>query len=354
MADSSEEKKHDASDRKLEKAREEGQVAKSQEATMTGALFGSALVLMVGAEAFAHRLESLIRTALLPWGRQLAEVELQRRMMLMAVDFAMVVVPVLAAALIGALVIGFAQAGFVIAMKAVSPNFERVNPGAGLIKLISKNSLIKLGMTVVKAIAIGVVMWKLIEHLLPLGVGSAYFDVHTIARLSWKTIAWLVGLALLLGIVMAPLEYAIERWLFLEDQKMGDSEAKRDRKEANGDPIIQGARRRLQREMAREDPRKAVPQATAVVMNPTHFAVALFYSRDQRQLPTIVAKGVDNEALAIRRLAEESGVPVFVNPPLARALHQLPLNASIPKALLEPVAAVMRWVEGVGAQRAGA
>jgi type III secretion protein U len=352
MADSSEEKKHPASDRKLERAREEGQVAKSQEATMTGALFGGVLVLMVGAEAFAQRLESMFRTALLPWGPRLADVELQRRTMLMVVDFAAIVVPVTAAALVGALVVGFAQAGFVIAMKAVSPNFERVNPGAGLTRLMSKNSIIKLCMTVVKAIAIGVVMWQVITHMLPLGVGSAYFDLHTIAQLAWKMVAWLMGLALLLGIVMSPLEYAIERWLFLEDQKMGDSEAKRDRKESNGDPVIRSARRRIQREMAREDPRKNVPQASAVIMNPTHYAVALFYARDRRELPTILAKGVDDEALAIRRLAEDSGVPVFVNPPLARALHQVPLHAAIPEALLEPVAAVMRWVEGLGSRTA--
>jgi type III secretion protein U len=353
MADSSEEKTHPASERKLEKAREEGQVAKSKEATMTGALVGAVLVLAAGSEAFAQRLQSMVRTALLPWGQSLSDLELHRRLMLMVLDFAAIVVPVAAASLVCALALGFAQVGFVIAMKSVAPDFQRVNPGEGLTRLISLRSIVQLGITVVKAFAIGVAMWQLIVYLLPLGVGSAYFDTHTISLLSWKMIMWLLSLAVLLGLVLGPLDYAMERWLFMRDQRMGVSEVKRESKESNGDPVIRGERYRLQRELARENPRKTVAQASAVVVNPTHFAVALVYSRHGRQLPTVVAKGVDAEALAIRRLAEQSGVPVFVNPPLARALHQVPMNASIPQALLEPVAAVMRWVEGLGREPAG-
>jgi type III secretion protein U len=350
MAGSSEEKTLPASDRKLKKAREEGQVAKSKEATMAGALLGVVLVLAFAAEPFAERMQSLVRTAMLPWGRALSDVELQRRVTLMVIDLAMVVVPVLLAALVLALAAGFAQAGFVVAMKTVAPKFDRVDPSKGLTRLISLKSIVKLLITVFKAVVIGVAMWRLIVYLLPLGVGSAYFDPHAIARLSWSVILRLMMLAVLLGLVLGPFEFVMERWLFMRDQRMGKSEGKRDYKEAQGDPVIKGARTRLQREFAREDPRKAVPQANAVIVNPTHYAVALVYSRELRQLPRVVAKGVDNEALAIKRLALESGVPVFTNPPLARALHQVPINGSIPQALMQPVAAVMRWVEGLARQ----
>ncbi len=348
MADSSEEKTLPASERKLKKAREEGQVAKSKEATMTGALLGVVLVLSFAADPFAERLQSLVRTALLPWGRMLSDVELQRRVMLMVVDLAVVIAPIWLAALVLALAAGFAQVGFVVAMKAVSLKFDRVNPGKGLTKLISRNSIVKFVITVVKAVVIGVAMWRLIVYLLPLGVGSAYFDPHAIARLSWAVIMRLLMLAVLLGLVLGPFEYVMERWLFMHEQRMGKSEGKRDYKEAEGDPVIKGARSRLQRQFAQEDPRKAVPQASAVIVNPTHYAVALVYSRELRQLPKVVAKGVDDQALAIKRLALECGVPVFTNPPLARALHQVPIDGSIPQALMEPVAAVMRWVEGLG------
>jgi type III secretion protein U len=352
MADSSEEKTIPASDRKLEKAREEGQVAHSKEATMAGALLGVVLVLYGAAEPFAQRLQSLIRTALEPWGRNLTDAELQRRLMLMLVDLAVIVIPVLAAALLLAVAVGFAQAsmggaGFKLSMKAVALKFDRVNPGKGLTKLISLKSMVKLAITVVKAVVIGFAMWRLIVYLLPLGVGSAYFEPHAIAQLAWAVLMRLLMLALLLSIVLGPVEYALERWLFLKDQRMGKSEAKRDYKESQGDPVIKGARDSLRRQFAREDASKAVPQASAVVVNPTHYAVALAYSRGSRQLPKVVAKGVDDQALAIKRLALDSGVPVFTNPPLARALHQVPINGSIPQALMEPVAAVMRWVEGL-------
>jgi type III secretion protein U len=352
MADSSEEKTLPASDRKLEKAREEGQVARSKEATMAGALLGVVLVLYFAAEPFAQRLQSLVHTALQPWGHNLTETEMQRRLMLMLVDMAVVIVPVLAASFFLAVAIGFAQAsmgvaGFKLSMKAVALKFDRVNPGKGLTKLISLKSMVKLAITVVKAVVIGFAMWQLIVYLLPLGVGSAYFEPHAIAQLAWAVLMRLMMLALLLSIILGPIEYALERWLFLKEQRMGKSEAKRDYKESQGDPVIKGARARLARQFAQEDPRKAVPQASAVVVNPTHYAVALVYSRGSRQLPKVVAKGVDDQALAIKRLALESGVPVFTNPPLARALHQVPIDGSIPQALMEPVAAVMRWVEGL-------
>jgi type III secretion protein U len=148
--------------------------------------------------------------------------------------------------------------------------------------------------------------------------------------------------------VFGPVDYAIQRWQFMKDQRMSKDEVKKEYKSQEGDPEIKHKRKQIAREDARSNPRKAVAGANAVVVNPTHYAVAIRYRAEEFGLPVVVAKGVDGEALMIRRHAEEQGVPLFTNPPLARSLHQVPLGRPVPEELFEAVAAVLRWVDEVG------
>ncbi len=351
MSDSSEDKTEEPSERKLKKARDQGQVAKSREITMAASLTATVMVLMGNSESFLVHMKSIFRNALTFQQGALPMEDLYRRMYLILGDVAWVVLPLLLVAALAATVAGFAQVGFVLAFEAVGLKIEKINPADGLQKLFSKRSLITLFITMVKASVIGWVMWDLFMELLPLGAGSAYLPPKLVGTLGWTVIGSMLWKAVLLAIVLGPMDYAVERWLFMSDQKMGKSEVKQDYKEAEGDPVVKGMRKQLAREMAREDPKKAVPAASVVVMNPTHYAVALYYSPEEGGLPTVIAKGMDEEALYIRRLAEEHGVPVVTNPPLARALHKMPMHAPVPEALFEPVAAVLRWVDDLGAPR---
>jgi type III secretion protein U len=348
MSSSSEEKTEPATEHKLRKSREEGQVAKSRDATAAGALLGAVTALMVGSESMLQRMQSVFRTALAFSGSDLTMQDLRRSLAAMAFDALWLVLPIVLAAAVLAAGFGFAQAGFQITMKAVAPKFERVDPAEGCKRIFSARSVVTFAMMLAKAVLIAAAMWALFVHLLPLGVGSAYLEPKSIGVVSWGVLGKLLGLALLIALVIGPFDYAIERWLFLRDQRMGKSEVKRDHKESDGDPLIKSQRLQIAREMARESPRDAVARANAVIVNPTHFAVALRYVREENGLPVVIAKGVDEQALDIRRAAEDSGVPVFTNPPLARALHQVPLHQAVPTELFEPVAAVLRWVGGLG------
>jgi type III secretion protein U len=146
-------------------------------------------------------------------------------------------------------------------------------------------------------------------------------------------------------IVIGPGDFAIQKWLFIRDQRMSKDEVKREHKESEGDPMLKGQRRQMAQEIANDTPKTTVPGATVVVANPTHFAVALRYEPGQTPLPIVVAKGVDAQALEIRAIAEAHKVPVVVNPPLARALHKdVPVGRPVPEALFDAVAAVLRWV----------
>ena len=134
---------------------------------------------------------------------------------------------------------------------------------------------------------------------------------------------------------------------------MSKQEIRDELKDVEGNPLMKTRIRRLRRDMARRRMMQEVPTATAVIVNPTHYAVAVRYMPSEYELPRIVAKGVDADALEIRRMAERHGVPIVGNPPLARALYLVPLDDAIPESCFKAVAAVLAWVEDMAAARRG-
>jgi type III secretion protein U len=178
--------------------------------------------------------------------------------------------------------------------------------------------------------------------------------VPNISVLTWYALTQMFAVAILLFLVLGPVDYGIQRWQFMKDQRMTKDEVRREFKEQEGDPHVKGERQQLARELANSDPTERVAGANAVIVNPTHYAVAISYQAGTSALPVVVAKGVDEAALRIRRCAELSGVPIFGNPPLARALFKVPTDNAIPEDLFEAVAAVLRWVEDMGGREAPA
>jgi len=147
----------------------------------------------------------------------------------------------------------------------------------------------------------------------------------------------------------------LQRWTFLRSQRMSKDEVKQEHRNADGDPHIKQERRKLAREMARGGNRAGpavIARANAVVVNPTHYAVAIRYVPEEYPLPVVLAKGLDAEALQLRQAAMHYDVPIVANPPVARALHKIEVNAPIPEEMFEVVAAILRWVDSIGAHRA--
>ena len=152
-----------------------------------------------------------------------------------------------------------------------------------------------------------------------------------------------------LFVVLGVADYVVQRLIFLKQQKMSKDEVKREWKEDEGDPQLKGERKAIARELAFSSSKATVAMATAVVVNPTHYAVALRYAPDECGLPVVIAKGVDAEAALIREAALAEGVPIIGNPPLARALYKIGVNSTVPEPLLEAVAVVLRWAAQVRA-----
>ena len=351
----SDEKTEEPTDHKLEKAREKGEVPKSQDVAVAASMLGVVIVLFATADSILQRLKLVLGRSLDFGDGDMPLHEMYARIQQMALEWVIAIVPLVIVAAVGAALGLMSHVGFLVAMEAVAPKPEKLDPVAGTKKLFSLKSLLNFFMMLAKAIIIGVTVWQVILMLLPLISGASYQSVAGIGTIAWSAIFKLIMIALVIFIALAPVDWAMQHFLFMKDQRMSKDEIKREHKGQEGDPQLKGQRKQLQRENANgPPPKKAVASASAVIVNPTHYAVAIRYVADEDGLPVVVAKGLDEEALRIRRLAESLGVPVFANPPLARALHKVELGAAVPAELFEAVAAVLRWVDRMGRRPGGA
>lgn len=338
------EKTEEPTQKKLDDARKKGQNAKSQDVNAAASLVGLLICLIVTGDSMFDQLSNSMQLALRQGVLVKSDSELFAVMTELLKAGFIAILPLVATSVAIGFVASFGQVGFNLSFEPLSPNFDKLNPASGLKKMFSVRSIIDFLKMLAKAVALGAVLWELIVGLIPLLVGATYFDPAGVGVLAWKSMLKLLAAGCVVFIVIGPVDFGLQIWLFKRDQKMSKDEIKREHKESDGDPQLKGQRKQLAREMATSPPEKRVPGASVVVTNPTHYAVALRYEPGETPLPIIVAKGMDAEAMRIRAIAEQSRVPIVGNPPLARALHKLNVDDPVPEELFEAVAGVLRWV----------
>jgi type III secretion protein U len=351
----SDEKTEQPSDKKLEDARRDGKVVKSTDLTAAAVLLATGGLMLLAGPALGDGLRALLASALDPVavGRPDADLLLYARRI--GLQGMLLLAPFLLVGVLAAVVGTLAQTGINLSFKPVEPKFDAVNPGAGLTRIFSMRSMVDLGKMTVKAVLIFLVMWKTLTLLAPLLVGAAYQPALDAAQLAWRVLARFLLVGGVLFLLLGAADYGIQHWLFIRDQRMSKDEVKREHKESDGDPHLKGHRKMLAKEIALGPPppdRDRLRRAQAVIVNPTHYAVALCYEPGGLGLPQVVAKGLDEQALEIRRMAQELAIPIVGNPPLARALYTVPLDDAIPEALFDTVAAILRWVRDIGTPHA--
>ncbi|ABO53243.1 flagellar biosynthesis protein FlhB [Burkholderia vietnamiensis] len=347
MADESDlDRTEAATPRRREKAREEGQVARSRElasfALLAAGFYGTWLV---SGPSGAH-LQTMLRSAF-TFDRATA---FDTHRMLSAAGTASAeglaaVLPILALTGLAALLAPMALGGWLISQKTFELKFDRLDPIAGLGRMFSIQGPIQLAMSVAKTMVVGgiggVAIWRSKDELLGLAtqpLGAALADaLHLVAVCCGTTVAGML--------VLAGLDVPYQLWQYNKKLRMTKEEVKREHRENEGDPHVKGRIRQQQRAIARRRMMAAVPKADVVVTNPTHFAVALQYTDGEMRAPKVVAKGVNLVAARIRELAAEHNVPLLEAPPLARALyHNVELEREIPGSLYSAVAEVLAWV----------
>ncbi|KQV99315.1 type III secretion system export apparatus subunit SctU [Rhizobacter sp. Root1221] len=338
------EKTEEPTDQKLEKARKKGESPKSQDIVAAMVLIVSLLVLTGAGESMNDRVSNVVTLALRRGMQASTNQEVYAVVTEMVMNGMYAALPLVCATVLVAVLALFAQIGLNITFEPITPKFDKLNPASGLKKIFSVRSLIELAKSIVKAVALGCVIWSLVSGLIPLLVGSAYLTPHGTGMVAWHAMLKLLAGACVVFVVVGPVDFGLQRWQFMRDQRMSKDDIKREHKESEGDPHLKGHLKSMQQEMVMNAPEKRVPGATVVVTNPTHYAVALRYNEAESPVPVIVAKGMDEAAAVIRELAKTHRVPIIGNPPLARALHKLPLDQPIPEELFDAVAVVLRWV----------
>lgn len=344
--DSDLEKTEPASPRRLEKAREEGQVARSRELGTFLAIVAGAGGLWYGGGHMYQTLNGVLRRSL--WFDPIAARD-THIMVETAVHAAwqalLVVLPIFGLLIAVAIFSAVALGGFLLSPKALEPKFERMNPLKGFGRMFGAQTMVELFKTVSKAILIGVVgamvIWHYRSDMLAL---SHMAPTEALTRgLSLVALCCVLIATSLVVIVLIDVPWQI--WTHTKQLRMSREDVRQENKESDGDPQVKGRIRQQQRSMARRRMMSAVPAADVIVTNPTHYAVALSYQEGQRGAPRVVAKGAGLIAAQIRSIAAEHHVPTLEAPPLARALyHHVQIDHEIPAELYSAVAEVLAWV----------
>jgi flagellar biosynthetic protein FlhB len=346
MEPSSQDRNLPASERKLQKARDDGQVAHSRDLSNLAVLGGGALCLMALAPMMFDQLKNAVSWQLLFDSKSVQDPSVMVHRLQ-----TMVVVGLTASAVFGVIVSlvsiisTVAVSGWVTSLKPIIPDFSRVNPMSGFGRMFTKDK------------ATEVLKMSFIAAML-LAVGFSYLSsgLDTLASLmlqpSAKSIGvltdWLthgMGLMLLVVLVVAMVDVPLQKFLHKSHMKMSHEEVKQENKESNGNPQMKGRLRQRQRDIANGNSIKAVPKADFVLMNPTHYAVAVQYDDSKMAAPRVISKGADLLAFRIRDLAKEHDIPVLQSPMLARALYaNAEIDQDIPTSLYTAVAQVLAYI----------
>lgn len=337
-----------ATPKRREEARKKGQVPRSTE--LAGSVIFLAVVLVLHA-FFAPMIDSLegsMRGYFSRIGDMRSDLTIHSvggLFLQAASGVVLIVLVVFALAFIFGIGANIAQFGFLFTAKSITPSFGKLNPINGFKNLFSKRIFVQLGKQLLKLFAVAIILYveisKNISFFAQVGQSSPAEMIQLTMNLIYG-IAWKFALLL---VVVGLLDYAYERWQLEENLKMTKQEVKDEWRQAEGNPEAKGAMKKRQRETSRRRMMQAVPRATVVVTNPTHFAVALEWDEMQMEAPVVIAKGADLLAKRIRDLAREHNIPIMENPPLARTLYdKVELDQAIPPNMYAAVAQVIAFV----------
>lgn len=346
MEQGSQDRNLPASERKLRKAREDGQVSRSQDLSHLAILGTGALAVL----SLSPILFEQLKVAL---AQQLSfDAETMRStgtMMQRLGDVSLIGTAgcVAFAALIGAAAVlaAVASGGWVASLKPVMPDFSRLNPLTGFTNLFSKKRLIdNAKMALMSAILFAIAVGFLRSGMQEVAAMLLQPSPAAIQHLTqWVTSG--LGLMLLVILLAALVDVPLQSFLHKDQMKMSHQEVKEEGKESDGNPELKGRMRQRQRELSQQSSVGAVPKADFVVMNPTHFAVAIRYDEATMGAPRVISKGADLLAMKIRDVAKQHSIPVLQSPMLARALYaNAELDQDIPSALYTAVAQVLAYV----------
>lgn len=345
MADSSQERTEQPTDRRRREARKKGTVTKSMD--LVGALVWLALLIAIPAVLRNGYLGFIqgFHTAVRQGSTEMSMAGVQRVTWLALQPTLPALMMLVGVAMVVGVAGNVAQVGFAFSPEAMKPTFQKLNPMNGFKRLFGKPALFDAFKGIVKLFLFSFLVWSAIQAQLPqlvslwkVSPSDAFGVIGEIAR----AVSLRVGIAWL---ALAGADYLFQRQQVMSQLKMTKEEVKQEMKDAETSPELRGAIARRRRQIMKQRTAQAVKTADVIITNPTHFAIAVKYESGKHHAPIVVAKGVDHLALKIREMAAEAKVPIVENVPLARALYkQCEIGDYVPRELFQGVAEVLAYV----------
>ena len=356
MADDLGEKTEEATPKRRQEAREEGQVARSQD-------LGGALLLVVGTLTVAALAMWMLGQAKLAIAAVLDHDAVAdpldpdgawKTIVYVGSAAVRIGAPVLLIAWAAAYLAHFGQIGWLFSPKAAQPKASKLNPISGFKRVFGLSGLVKAILDSLKVLIVAVVAVLTVkQHAERIAVMS-YLSVMECLATAGSLLLDLALRVLVVLLFLGVIDYAYQRWKHGQDLKMTKQQVKDEMKQTEGDPDVKRRRMRMQQQIAMQRLSAAVPKADVVVTNPEHIAVAIRYEANEMNAPKVVAKGADYLALRIRQLALRHGIPVIERKPLARALYkQVAVGQEIPPDFYAAVAEVLAYVYRLSGKMAG-
>jgi type III secretion protein U len=349
MSESAGEKTEAPTDHKLEEARKKGQVAQSQDVNKLFVTLAGFEVIIALNHLFLEKLKRLIS---LPYQF------LNDDFMFSASNVASesfwlwvgIIAIILPTVIVFRFIAAFIQFGILMAPESMKMDMQKFDPVTNAKNIFSKKKFIEIGGNLVKAIVLAIVFYQVTKLFLGYILLLPNTDLNTSIEMGITVFSYAARVSLAVFLVIAAIDFILQKWMFITSQKMTKDEVFREYKQMEGDPQIKGERKQLAHELATTGGpiAKQVEKADAVVVNPTHFAVAISYKPGQTPLPILLCKGVDERAQEIIRLAKEYDVPIIRYVSLARTLFRTGREGKfIPKSTLQPMAAVLKAIREI-------
>jgi len=350
MADESfQDKTEPATPNKMEDAREKGQVAKSKELSSIAVLSAGVIYLFFSAKGLTLSLAEFIQETFSYIPSQRASDHKMLSLLLQSGErFLYMILPIMVVLSAVALLANYLQTGIIWSVYPLTPKASKINPISGLKKMVSKRSFVELAKSIFKIFIVGWAAFSTLKnefiHIMLLMHQEQIQIMSLLADLSFKVAikcCWVIA-------ILAILDYLYQKWEYTENLKMTKQEVKDENKQTEGDPLVKSRIRNIQRKMARRRKMEEVPKADVVITNPTHLAVALRYDpKEKMSAPIITAKGANNIAERIRKIAGEHHIPLVENKPLAQNLYKLDLGEEVPPQFYQAVAEILAYVYGL-------
>ncbi len=358
MAEDLGERSEDATPRRLQEAREEGNIAKSTDASAALTLLAATFGLMVGLVPLLGLFATLLRSALDPTANieaaNVASIDDATRPALMIGG--KIMLPALGVSLVVAWLASVWQVGILFTTKTLAVKPERISPLSGFKRVFGTSGVAKTAFDILKLVAVGTVAYITVSGFLRQLVGMPAMEPQLAALAAgWMLFELAIKIAVVL-LILGIADFAFQRWKRLRDLRMTKQQVKDEYKQSEGDPVVKQRRHQIQRQIAMQRIQSAVPKADVIVTNPEHISIAIQYDADTMHAPRVVAKGADHLAMRIRQIARQHGVPIVERKPLARALYkQVQVGQEIPPDYYKAVAEILAFVyriDGAAERRA--